>query len=61
MLDVYKAILCSPHFLLHEETPGTLDRHALANRLSYFLWNGPPDEALLAADLSQRPRAPHAG
>jgi len=53
MLDVYKAILCSPHFLLHEETPGTLDRHALANRLSYFLWNGPPDEALLAADLSQ--------
>ncbi len=53
MLDGYKAILCSPHFLLHEETPGPLDRHALANRLSYFLWNGPPDEALLAADLSQ--------
>jgi hypothetical protein len=53
MLDVYKAILCSPHFLLHEETPGPLDRHALANRLSYFLWNGPPDEALLAADLSR--------
>jgi len=53
MLDGYKAILCSPHFLLHEETPGPLDRHALANWLAYFLWNGPPDEALLEADLSQ--------
>ncbi len=53
MLDGYKAILCSPHFLLHEETPGPLDTHALANRLAYFLWNGPPDETLLKADLSQ--------
>ena len=53
MLDGYKAILCSPHFLLHEETPGPLDAPALANRLAYFLWNGPPDEALLKADLSQ--------
>ncbi len=53
MLDGYKAILCSPHFLLHEETPGPLDASALANRLAYFLWNGPPDEALLKADLSQ--------
>jgi len=51
MLDGYKAILCSPHFLLHEETPGPLDSHALANRLAYFLWNGPPDEALLGSDL----------
>ena len=53
MLDGYKAILCSPHFLLHEETPGPLDPPALANRLAYFLWNGPPDEALIKADLSQ--------
>jgi Protein of unknown function (DUF1592)/Protein of unknown function (DUF1588)/Protein of unknown function (DUF1587)/Protein of unknown function (DUF1585)/Protein of unknown function (DUF1595)/Planctomycete cytochrome C len=53
MLDGYKAILCSPHFLLHEETPGPLDAHALANRLAYFLWNGPPDETLLRADLTQ--------
>jgi len=53
MLDGYKAILCSPHFLLHEETPGQLDRYAVANRLAYFLWNGPPDEALLNADLNQ--------
>ncbi len=53
MLDGYKAILCSPHFLLHEETPGPLDAPGLANRLAYFLWNGPPDEALIRADLSQ--------
>lgn len=53
MLDGYKAILCSPHFLLHEETPGPLDAPALANRLAYFLWNGPPDESLIKADLTQ--------
>ena len=53
MLDGYKAILCSPHFLLHDESPGPLDAHALAGRLAYFLWNGPPDEALLKSDLTQ--------
>lgn len=53
VLDGYKAALCSPHFLLHEEAPGPLDGPALANRLAYFLWDGPPDEALLKADLSQ--------
>jgi hypothetical protein len=53
MLDGYKAILCSPHFLLHEETPGLLDGPALANRMAYFLWDGPPDEELLKADLTQ--------
>lgn len=49
MLDGYKSILCSPHFLLLEETPGLLDGYALASRLSYFLWNSAPDEQLLAA------------
>lgn len=53
MLDGYKAILCSPHLLLHQEAPGPLDSAALANRLAYFLWDGPPDEALLKADLTQ--------
>jgi Protein of unknown function (DUF1592)/Protein of unknown function (DUF1588)/Protein of unknown function (DUF1587)/Protein of unknown function (DUF1585)/Protein of unknown function (DUF1595)/Planctomycete cytochrome C len=46
MLDSYKSILCSPHFLLLEEKPGRLDGPALANRLSYFLWNSAPDKAL---------------
>jgi hypothetical protein len=57
----YKAILSSPHFLVFTE-PGLasvtdgpnlrspkLDDYALANRLSYFLWSGPPDEVLLGA------------
>jgi hypothetical protein len=48
----YKSILSSPHFLLFTE-PGPsldganqrstrLDDYAIANRLSYFLWSGPP-------------------
>jgi mono/diheme cytochrome c family protein len=61
MLYGYKSILSAPHFLLLTEpalasTKGkenlrstTLDDYALANRLSYFLWSGPPDDELLAA------------
>lgn len=49
MLDCYKAILSSPHFVLLEEKPGALDGYALASRLSYFLWNSMPDEALMKA------------
>jgi hypothetical protein len=41
-----KAILTSPQFLLFDEQPGELDAFALANRLSYFLTSGPPDERL---------------
>ncbi len=44
----FKSILCSPHVLFLDETPGALDSFALASRLSYFLWNAPPDEALLS-------------
>jgi len=48
MRRVYVAVLTSPEFLFHsiELTPTTL-----ASRLSYWLWNGPPDAQLLAADL----------
>jgi hypothetical protein len=42
-----KAILCSPRFLYLYEEPGRLDDFALASRLSYFLWCGPPDDELL--------------
>lgn len=61
MIYGYKSILSSPHFLVFQE-PGLkseavganlkspkLDDHAIATRLAYFLWTGPPDEALLAA------------
>ena len=49
MVETYKSVLCSPHFLFMEEKPGTLDGYALASRLSYFLWNSMPDEGLLFA------------
>jgi mono/diheme cytochrome c family protein len=46
MITGYSAVLCSPGFLYLEEKPGRLDPYALASRLSYFLWNGPPDPEL---------------
>ena len=42
----YHAILCSPHFLTFVETPGKLDDHAIASRLSYMLWKSLPDQPL---------------
>lgn len=49
MLAAYRAALCSPEFLFLVEGPGVLDDHALAARLSYFLWRTAPDDALRAA------------
>ena len=46
-----RAILTSSRFHILEETPGTLDDHALASRLSYFLWSTMPDEELM--DLAE--------
>jgi hypothetical protein len=43
----YRAILCSPRFLLFPDPAGKLDAYSLASRLSYFLWNRMPDEELL--------------
>ncbi|MEY5026361.1 MAG: hypothetical protein RLZZ244_1889 [Verrucomicrobiota bacterium] len=55
-LDTLKRILCSPAFLyLSEITPESekaLHPYDLAARLSYALWAGPPDDALLAAAKS---------
>jgi hypothetical protein len=48
MKAAYKAVLLSPHFLLLHEPLGKLNDHALANRLSYFLWNSMPDDQLTA-------------
>ncbi|HZR17128.1 MAG TPA: DUF1592 domain-containing protein [Verrucomicrobiae bacterium] len=46
MIAGYTGVLCSPGFLYLEEKPGQLDELALASRLSYFLWNSPPDPQL---------------
>jgi hypothetical protein len=54
MIAGYTAVLCSPEFVCLEEAPGRLDDHALASRLSFFLWNSAPDEELRAlADRGQ--------
>lgn len=42
-----RAILTSPRFLTLTEPVGELDDHALAARLSYFLWSTAPDDELL--------------
>ena len=57
MFAGYKAILCSPDFLFIGLESGIPQRaangrarlgdHALASRLSYFLWNSMPDATLL--------------
>lgn len=48
MITAYSAVLCSPAFVTLKERPGPLDDHALAARLSYFLWNSEPDAQLRA-------------
>ena len=48
---VLQAVLASPNFLFRIEPAGgrgSLPAHALATRLSYFLWASAPDEPLLA-------------
>jgi hypothetical protein len=50
--DALQVVLTSPQFLFLVEdsrTPGPepLDDYELASKLSYFLWNGPPDRAAL--------------
>jgi hypothetical protein len=56
--SAFKAILVSPHFLFRGEPPASapagslravpLNEHALAVRLSYFLWSSMPDDSLFA-------------
>jgi hypothetical protein len=46
MITVYTAVLSSPGFLYFHDNPGKLNDVALAERLSYFLWNSEPDHEL---------------
>jgi hypothetical protein len=50
--DALQVVLISPQFLFlieNSRTPAAelLDNYELASKLSYFLWNGPPDATLL--------------
>jgi hypothetical protein len=56
--DGLKTILCSPGFLYLEPTGESTSDHALASRLSYFLWASLPDEELLDLAASNRLRDP---
>ena len=49
MLTGYTAVLASPGFVFLDEKPGWLEDHALATRLSLFLWNSVPDALLRAS------------
>ena len=52
MVAGYTAVLSSPGFLYLQDKPGRLEDLALAERLSFFLWNSAPDAELrrLAAE-----------
>ncbi|MBM3792507.1 MAG: DUF1588 domain-containing protein [Acidobacteria bacterium] len=49
-----RTVLISPRFLYRGMQPGLLDAYGLAERLAYFLRQGPPDEPLLEAARSGR-------
>ncbi|MXY53226.1 MAG: DUF1592 domain-containing protein [Gammaproteobacteria bacterium] len=49
-----RAVLSSPSFLFHASAEPTLDEHALATRLSYFLWRSMPDDELFAVAAEGR-------
>ncbi len=57
---VVEAMLQSPKFLFHVTSgdAGTLKDYAIANRLSYFLWDTMPDRALLDAAAKGELRTP---
>jgi hypothetical protein len=60
MISAYTAVLSSPEFLYLEEKPGRLDDYAVASRLSFFLWNSPPDAELRACAAKGQLRQPEA-
>ncbi|MBL9199906.1 MAG: DUF1592 domain-containing protein, partial [Opitutaceae bacterium] len=58
MINGYTAVLCSPEFVCLTEKPGKLDDHAIASRLSFFLWNSAPDAELRALAEKKKLRDP---
>jgi len=59
MVMTYAAMLCSPNFLYLESLPGELPWRQLAERLAYFLWESPPDKALLEQESLSDPAILH--
>jgi len=50
------SILCSSDFLYLDAEPGPLGQRQLASRLSFFLWNSPPDEELMQTKRLAKPK-----
>ncbi len=49
MKATLNSMLCSPFFLFkYEGSEEEFDNYMIATRMSYFLWNGTPDEELMA-------------
>lgn len=59
MIAAFATILCSSDFLFLDTAPGPLDNAALGSRLSFFLWNGPPDQALIHENNLAEPSTLH--
>ena len=54
-----RGMLCSPNFLYKQEgASGPLNEHAIAARMSYFLWNSLPDETLFELARQGKLKAP---
>jgi hypothetical protein len=58
MRNLVEGVLCSPRFLFNYDQGQSDDVWALANRLSYFLWNSMPDRELMALASSGALRDP---
>jgi len=59
IIAAYATILCSSDFLFIDSSPGHLKQEALATRLSFFLWNSPPDEELSQIKKLTNPKILH--
>ena len=46
IIAAFSTVLCSPDFLFLDINQGRLNQKSLASRLSFFLWNSPPDNTL---------------
>jgi len=56
--DRIAELMTAPDFFCVVESPGSLSDMALASRLSLFLWNSSPDDALLAIARQGKLRSP---
>jgi hypothetical protein len=56
--DRIAELMTAPDFYCVVESPGALSDMALASRLSLFLWNSSPDDALLAVARQGKLRSP---